>query len=248
MAIQRVRLHDNKVRVLSMFLTVDGECNSFGPGVWSVFIRTVGCDVKCSWCDTKYSWGWNQGTDMDIDSIVARAAVLARRLPLKKITITGGEPLQQWHNGLRKLVDRLLLLGWKISIETSGCVRIPTELKDATNVCLVVDYKLPSSNVAMQPVPANFDQSLGAQHYIKFVITDEHDFYAALTWVDVFRKEGCLAQMYFSPSFKDVTPKELFTWMKTNELCKSLGVRMNMQMHKFIFAGSWREEEQESVE
>lgn len=245
MATQRVALHDDAVRVLSMFLTVDGECNSFGPGVWSVFIRTVGCDVRCTWCDTKYSWSWKQGKDMSVDEIVGQAAKLASHLPLKKVTITGGEPLQQWHNGLRKLIDALLFAGWKISIETSGCIRIPEELKTSPNVCLVVDYKLPSSEVAMQPVPANFDESLGAQHYIKFVITDIHDFFAAVTWVDVFRNAGCQAQVYFSPSFKEVTPKELFTWMKNNNLCKSLGVRVNLQIHKFIFAGSWREEEQE---
>jgi 7-carboxy-7-deazaguanine synthase len=245
MATQRVTLHDDRVQILSMFLTVDGECNLWAPGTGSVFIRTVGCDVGCSWCDTKYSWSWSQGEVLSIPEISARAQELAKHLPVKKITLTGGEPLQQWHNGVKKLIDHLLFNGWKISIETSGSIAIPDVLKNAPNVCLVVDYKLASANVDMHPVESNFDESLGPRHYIKFVITDIDDFFAAVSLSYSFRQDGCAAQIYFSPAFGKVTPRELFTWMKNNKRCQLMGVKYNLQMHKFIFSSDWRDEEQD---
>lgn len=246
MTSREITLHDTELKILSMFLTVDGECNSYGPGVWSVFIRTAGCDVHCNWCDTKYSWSWKQGEVLSVDTIVARADTLAKHLPFKKITITGGEPLQQWYNGLRTLIDTLLFAGWRISIETSGCVRIPEELKNAPNVCLVVDYKLPSSGVVMQPVPDNYDASLGQAHYVKFVIAGIKDFFGAVAMAKEMRDDGCEAQIYFSPCFGKTEARELFTWMKNNAICQQAGVRFNMQIHKFIFPGDWRDEEQDA--
>lgn len=245
---QNVRLHDDRLRILSIFLTVDGECNEWGPGTWSVFIRTAGCDVGCEWCDTKYSWSWKQGKDMTIDEIFQQARIMYGAEALEqylepKITITGGEPLQQWHNGMYNLINRFLQNGWNISIETSGCLKIPEVLFYTYNVNLVLDYKLESSQVEMRPVESNFDGRLDEHHHVKFVIQNIEDFYEAVDKVQEIRRKGCRAQVYFSPAFGRLADSQLFRWLKNNVRARGLGVKLNIQAHKYIFREGWREEE-----
>ena len=102
------------LRIVSIFDSVDGEANAFaGAGQPSTFIRLAGCNLRCSFCDTKYSYG--DGLEMGLDQAVEQV-----RLP--HVTITGGEPLLQAAD-VRTLCQALVVGGKTVTIETNGTIR-----------------------------------------------------------------------------------------------------------------------------
>ena len=109
---------EHLLNVLTVFLTVDGEANAYHQGTWTTFVRLTGCRVGCHWCDTKYSWSIKQGEIMAPSSLIQRVEAVSRGC--KKITLTGGEPLEQDGPALRCFLRRLLDHGYRITCETAG--------------------------------------------------------------------------------------------------------------------------------
>jgi len=107
-----------------IFYSLQGE--GFLAGVPSVFVRLVGCPLRCRWCDTKYAWDQKAGQDYTIAEIVQ--TVLRKESPgqqwsCKFIVITGGEPMI--NSDLPKLVQELKAADKHITIETAGIAFIP---------------------------------------------------------------------------------------------------------------------------
>lgn len=229
------------LNILSVFLTVDGEANCWHPGTWSTFVRLTGCRVGCHWCDTKYSWGIKQGQLVTAEQLVVMVHEASRGC--KKVTITGGEPLEQDGPVLRSFLQILGHEGFDITMETAGTESVQGVLTYGNeDLKLVVDYKLPGSRSAKGPNVDAF-RGLDQTHVVKFVIDSKDDFYKAIQSVILLRNGWqCDARMVFSPSFHNVQAKELFAWMKDSS-CPSLRIGMNMQMHKYIFPELSREEE-----
>lgn len=107
------------LKISEMFGSVQGEGNFLG--VPATFIRFVGCNLKCSFCDTKKTWeGKPESIDMSIEEVVTKAISLNNTL----IVITGGEPCLQPH--LQELIDQLRIRNFHVTIETNGTQPTPS--------------------------------------------------------------------------------------------------------------------------
>lgn len=101
------------MRISEIFTSIQGE--GLLSGVPSTFVRTSGCNLRCSWCDTPYASWKPEGPDMQAAEIVARVAGGP-----KHVVITGGEPMIA--PGMRELIDALRVLGHHVTVETAGTV------------------------------------------------------------------------------------------------------------------------------
>lgn len=175
------------LNVQAIFDSIDGEVNAFhGAGQLTTFIRLKGCNLRCGYCDTKYSQEAEPENWMTIDEIV-------QKVHFPKVTITGGEPL------LQPVVDLCAKLvvekGCFITIETNGTIRPPHPY--CTDVRYVVDYKLPSSGM-LEHMHTEVFKDLRRVDVIKFVIADEYDYKYAYTVV--VQNPDWEAKMVFSPA------------------------------------------------
>lgn len=160
---------ETKLNVQAIFDSIDGEANGFdGAGQLTTFIRLKGCQLHCSYCDTKYAQNAEPVNWMTIDEII-------QEVHFPKVTITGGEPLLQ-RTRLWPLIDELLTNGHIVTMETNGTepplAEIDTSFRELR---YVVDFKLPSSGV-MEHMNSMVFSSLSHNDVIKFVISDEQDY------------------------------------------------------------------------
>lgn len=125
------------MKINEIFYSIQGEGN--WTGLPNIFIRTSGCNLRCSYCDTKYAY--DTFKEIKIIKIIDEI----RKYNCKKVCITGGEPLLQ--KDMIKLVDELIKNNYNVSIETNGSI----EIKPISNKKLVMislDVKCPSSNMS----------------------------------------------------------------------------------------------------
>jgi len=244
-------MEDLKLGILSVFRTVDGECNIWGPGHWSVFIRTRGCSVGCVWCDTKYSWGTKGGLDADPKALFDVVREVGNGI--RKVTITGGEPLEQDWNALYSFINLLVQDKYNITVETAGtqntirfrrgfALAYPETTLSLGQLSFIVDFKLGSSQYKGTMDDYHFKQ-LPRGDIVKFVIDSNVDFVEAkfiAMWLD--EQKTFHAQMFFSPSHGKMTPKHLFNLLQDSGL-PEIGVGLNLQMQKYIFPVDSRDEE-----
>jgi 7-carboxy-7-deazaguanine synthase len=100
--------------VSEIFYSIQGEGEL--TGIPSVFVRTSGCNLRCSWCDTKYASWTPEGTEMAVDEIVAKVDAFGSR----HVVVTGGEPMIA--KEIQDLVIRLKEMGKHITIETAATI------------------------------------------------------------------------------------------------------------------------------
>src|SRR5580698_1859648 len=108
------------MRIAEIFYSVQGEGGLVG--VPSVFVRTSGCNLRCSWCDTPYTSWTPEGSDLSIDAIVDE---VSRYRAARHVVLTGGEPMIA--PGMVELSRRFRALGTHITVETAGTVFAPVE-------------------------------------------------------------------------------------------------------------------------
>lgn len=244
----------NKLRVLSIYQTFDGEANAFHVGTPSVFIRLSGCSVGCVWCDTKYSWSFKRGRDLTPEEIVNKINELFPHT--SKVTITGGEPLEQYGPAFYELIYKLVSESWlgiNLTIETSGTVdwsNLFGLAESHNNMSLVIDYKLSS---AFEGIKNKWDiqspkieclKYTKAVDVLKFVIGSSTDFYEASVLLrPIYKNYGFNGRVVFGPDHTSITPDLLASWMLSNDECLKYNVGLNMQMHKYIWPDDFRREE-----
>lgn len=207
---------EDTINITEIFSSVQGE-TSF-TGLPTTFVRLSQCNLRCSWCDTKYSF--KKGTAISIPSIIEKVKEYGNR----HVCITGGEPLLQ--PNVHQLMKVLCDLGYILSLETGGS--LPTREVD-TRVHIILDIKCPGSSMHNK----NHWENLGGIRNcdeVKFVIKDEEDYHFAK---EVAEKYGLFdkTQVLFSPVFNELHPQKLVEWI----LRDKLKVRLNLQMHKFIW-------------
>jgi 7-carboxy-7-deazaguanine synthase len=205
-----------KLLVHELYRSVQGE--STFAGLPCVFVRLSVCDARCRWCDTPHAF--NQGEWRDADALFRD--VLGFDCPL--VEFTGGEPLLQ--AGVLALMTRLADAGKTVLLETSGAHDVgPVDPR----VHVIMDLKCPDSGECANNRWANLD-ALKPSDQIKFVIASRRDF----DWsAGVIREHGLGRRfvVLLSPVFGSVTPLELAEWL----LASGLQVRMQLQMHKYIW-------------
>jgi 7-carboxy-7-deazaguanine synthase len=205
------------LKVCEIFTSIQGE--STYAGLPCTFVRLAGCNLRCCYCDTQYSYG--NGIEMIPGDIISRVRLAGVAL----VEITGGEPLLQKEE-TRLLTADLLEEGYQVLIETNGSCSIQGIDKRAV---IILDVKTPGSGMSAAMDFSNFDR-LKPSDEIKFVICDRTDY----DWSkDVVAQYGLTdkAKVLFSPALGMIAPAHLAKWIVDDRL----QVRLNVQIHKYIF-------------
>jgi 7-carboxy-7-deazaguanine synthase len=208
-----------RLRITEIFHSIQGEADAVG---WpTVFVRLTGCPLRCTWCDTTYSF--HGGQWRQIDDILAEVA----RHGARHVCVTGGEPLAQKRCLL--LLRRLCDAGYEVSLETSGALDVSAV---DVRVRKVVDLKAPDSGEFKRNRWSNLEH-LRAHDQVKFVLAGRADY----EWARDTVHEHALStrcQVLFSPVHASLKPRELAEWI----LADRLPVRLQLQLHKLL----WGEE------
>lgn len=214
----------NIFNVIEKFLSVDGE----GPtsGQLATFIRFQGCNLRCSWCDTTYSYNKESISETlsaeEIYEYIKENQVI-------NVTLTGGEPL------LQENIEELLELlnndeSLNVHIETNGSVDIEPFKKAFDNLTFIVDFKLPLSGMTSK-MNLNNLKSVDYNDVYKFVIGSHEDLEKAYEIIKEYDlTERCL--VYFSPVSSVINMQDIVEYMKQRNLNK---VRLQVQLHKIIW-------------
>ena len=217
--------------LIEIYKSVQGE-SSFA-GLPCIFVRLAGCNLRCSWCDSEYTF--TGGYKMSLDAVMAEVRKLT---PVKLVEITGGEPMLQ-EREVVPLMQRLLNEDYEVLIETSG--ERPLENVPKA-VHKIVDVKCPGSGEGGSFRLANLD-TLSSADEVKFVIADRVDYEFARDFIRQHRLEEKTRKVLFSPAFRKdagperdadnclLDPRELVEWI----LADGLNVRLGLQIHKFIW-------------
>ena len=209
------------LKINEVFYSIQGETSYVGYP--TVFVRTTGCNLRCTYCDTKYSYYEGQFFE---------AADLLQQIKshgAEYVCITGGEPLLQ--KEIFPFMTTLCDLGYKVSLETSGSKSV--QLVDP-RVKIILDIKTPDSGEPDSFLEANL-KWITLSTEIKFVICSEKDF----EWSENFCRQHDLFQKFivlYSPSFGQVSE----TWLAENILQKKSKARLQIQLHKYIWSPDTR--------
>lgn len=208
------------LRVTEIFNSLQGEGREIG--LPTVFVRLTGCNLRCVWCDTEYSF--TGGEWMALEDVVRAVEAFPG---VKHVCLTGGEPLLQRDH--QDLLRALLARGYHIVVETSGSKPIEGAHLD-DRVCVSMDIKCPGSHEEGAMLWENLAK-LGRKDQLKFVIADEKD-YAYAKSVMEGRAKGCPAEVVFQPvggSLDGVL--RIAGWARRD----GLHVRVLPQLHKLLW-------------
>ena len=206
------------LKVNEIFYSIQGESSFAGRPC--VFVRLTGCNLRCSYCDTRFAY--DEGEELEIADIVNRVA--SYQCPL--VEVTGGEPLIQEETPV--LVHRLLQEGYQVLMETNGS----QDIRRVDDSCVkIIDIKCPSSGQHRHNDLRNLDW-LTNHDEVKFVISHREDYEYARKILDLMdtkllRKN----RVHFSPVFGGLEPNTLAEWLLEDHL----DVRLHLQLHKFIW-------------
>lgn len=220
------------MQITEIYKSLQGE--SSYAGLPCVFVRLTGCNLRCSWCDSEYTF--QGGRRMDIEEVLGEVAHLSPGAGL--VEITGGEPMLQ-EREVVPLMRALLDEGYKVLLETSGerpLERVPS------GVIKIVDVKCPDSGEGDTFCMENLE-TLCPHDEVKFVLSSRIDYDFAREFTQRHDLSERVNAVLFSPAFrKDATgardsshclldPQELAEWM----LADNVPARLGLQLHKFIW-------------
>ena len=208
------------MRVIEKFVSINGE--GLRQGELAVFIRFANCNLRCSYCDTTYSFIDPKYNEESIEEIIE----YINNQKIKNITLTGGEPLIQ--PDIDKLIDELIKLGYRVEIETNGSVDISKFLND--KISFTLDYKLPTSLMEKFMLTDNY-KYVAKKDSVKFVCGDIKDLSKAkeiMMKYDLINKTNCL----ISPVFGQINLEDIVNFLINNNLND---VRLCLQIHKIIW-------------
>ncbi len=207
------------IEICELFYSIQGESSYAGYPCF--FIRFAGCNLRCTWCDTRYAYEGEQQS-YTIGQILDEL----QKYPDVMVEITGGEPLLQ--EGIYPLIEELLSAGRKVLLETNGSIsleRVPQE------VLKIMDVKCPGSGMHEKMIFSNFN-FLGHNDELKFVITSRSDYDWAVKIISSHKLHK-LTTLTFSPVPARLKPAMLAEWI----LADCLPVRVRLQLHTILWPG-----------
>ncbi|MEZ5495526.1 MAG: 7-carboxy-7-deazaguanine synthase QueE [Gammaproteobacteria bacterium] len=207
------------LKITEIFHSIQGE--STFSGLPTVFIRLTGCPLRCTWCDTEYSF--SGGKWFEIEEILQEV----RKYKTPYVCVTGGEPLSQ--KRCLNLLDLLVEHGFTVSLETSGALPV-SEVND--KVVIVMDLKAPGSGELQSNNFENINY-LDSKDQVKFVIKDRTDYHWALEIIERYNLTD-MCEILFSPVAGEIDPANLAQWMLDDNVL----ARLQLQMHKILWNDS----------
>jgi 7-carboxy-7-deazaguanine synthase len=220
------------MQITEIYKSLQGE--STHAGLACVFVRLTGCNLRCTWCDSEFSF--YGGRKMSREEIFDEVIALSPGGGL--VEITGGEPMLQ-EKEVVPLMQQLLDGGYKVLLETSGerlLAKVPKQ------VIKIVDVKCPNSGEPDTFLIENLE-ALQPHDEVKFVLSDRTDYEFARDFVGRHRLDERVHAVLFSPAFrKDASgardsshclldPEELAQWI----LADDVPARLSLQIHKLIW-------------
>jgi 7-carboxy-7-deazaguanine synthase len=218
--------------LIELYKSVQGE-SSFA-GVPCIFVRLAGCNLRCAWCDSEYTFTGGQA--FTADEIVAQIEALE---PCRLIEFTGGEPMLQARE-LLPLMERLLAQNYTLMVETSG----EQPLADVPRaVHKIVDVKCPGAGAAANSFRLENLAALTPNDEVKFVLTDRADYEFARDFIRTHGLAVSCGDILLSPAFLKapsdqrstencaLDPRLVVEWM----LADGLPARLSLQIHKYIW-------------
>ena len=201
------------MKINEIFFSIEGEGKN--AGLPTIFIRTTGCNLRCSYCDTKYAYF--EGKEMELAQILKKV----KKWKCKRVCITGGEPLLQ--NDLLSLIDILLSEKYEIKIETNGSIDISgLIIKD---IIISLDIKCPSSGMHKEMIMENIS-FLRPCDELKFIIGNREDYEYAK---GIIKKYSPKCEVVFQPVWGKA--KKLADWILNDEI----DARLSLQIHKILW-------------
>ncbi len=206
-----------KIKIVETFTSIQGESSYAGFPFF--FIRLAGCNLRCSYCDTKYAYN----TDIkpiDMEIIINKI----EKSQIKNILITGGEPLLQ--ENVYYLMDLLVEKFETVLLETNGSIllnRVNQKVKK------IVDFKTLSSNMSDRN---NFEniKYLNKKDEVKFVVKDFNDFKWSIKIIKKYNLENLVKNILISPVWNELDAHLLGKWI----LESKSNIRLSLQLHKIL--------------
>lgn len=214
---------DASLNIVEIFESVQGETSL--TGLPTTFIRLAACNLRCSWCDTPYSFG--RGEPYTLTQLLKQADTFGHRY----VCVTGGEPLLQKnvHSLMTQLCDR----GYQVSLETGGSL---TTAQVDPRVRVILDVKCPGSGMSHKNYWPNLPL-LRPHDEVKFVLANAEDYLYTKEICEKYRLYERGMPVLLSPVHNVLDSKELVGWMLRDRL---QGVRLNLQAHKYIWSPTTR--------
>jgi 7-carboxy-7-deazaguanine synthase len=219
------------LQITEIYKSLQGE--STYSGLPCIFVRLTGCNLRCSWCDSEFSF--YGGKKMTLQEVLSEVAGLSSG---GLVEITGGEPMLQ-EREIVPLMEHLLEVGYQVLLETSGerpLARVPKR------VIKIVDVKCPHSGEPDTFALENLE-TLQPHDELKFVLTDRTDYEFARDFVFNHGLAERVHAILFSPAFEKgasgsrdtshclLDPQELAQWI----LDDNIPARLSLQIHKLIW-------------
>lgn len=211
------------VRINEVFHTIQGEGRTIGQP--TVFVRTTGCNLRCTWCDTTYSF--YEGDDTPVERVLETVA----KFPARHVCLTGGEPLLQ--KDAPQFIQALLDQGYHVTLETSGSLSLApvAALRSRERLIINLDVKCPQSGMAAENDWANL--ALLREHdALKFVIAGEEDYAFAKS---VLAERPCRAEPWLQACWDAEKGTSNLRWLAERVLRDGLQARVGTQLHKHIW-------------
>jgi 7-carboxy-7-deazaguanine synthase len=220
------------MQITEIYKSLQGE--STYAGLPCVFVRLTGCNLRCTWCDSEYTF--HGGRKMSLPEVLGEVSRLSPDGGL--VEITGGEPMLQ-EREVVPLMQNLTQTGYTVLLETSGerlLQSVPAE------VVKIVDVKCPDSGEGNTFRAENLS-ALTNRDEVKFVLSSRRDYEFACEFVDQHNLARKVTAILFSPAFRKnasgsrdssqclLDPQELAEWM----IADNIPARLGLQLHKFIW-------------
>jgi 7-carboxy-7-deazaguanine synthase len=217
--------------ISEIFHSIQGEGEL--TGVPSVFVRTSGCNLRCSWCDTPYASWKPEGEDLSLDQILARAAEFSAAA--RHVVLTGGEPMIA--PGIVELSRRFRERGMHITVETAGTVFAPLDC-DLMSISPKLSNSTPDGAFQKQHEKLRLQPDVvrrlmaGYDYQLKFVIAQEEDLAEVVSFAAeldapaqkiILMPEGIAADVLNARG----------VWLA--ELCKLYGYRFSPRLHVHLY-------------
>lgn len=204
------------LKLTEIYTTIQGEARY--AGVPCVMVRLARCNLRCTWCDSAYTF--TGGEDFYVTGVLHRVRELADD-KINLVEVTGGEPLLQ--QDCISLLHSLNEYGYTTCIETSGAVSI-RHVPLGTHI--VMDLKAPGSGEEKRNLYENLSL-LKLTDEVKIVLKDREDYLWAKKWSAACR------HLLLSPVHGVLDPKDLCQWMIED----GIRAKLNIQLHKYIWPG-----------